>query len=131
MNSTLQATEKRALHRVMIEINSTLAAIHKQLPLKVDVERYKSATEYVSQFISYTSIWNVKFTYNLESPEVALMQILHLEYIFAHEHDVDLSKERAAVKDMSQLFFLYTPYSDALIEIRKSRFLKYIDEVAQ
>lgn len=129
LSSRLQpeSNDKRSLHRVMIEINTTLGAIHKKLHARILVDRYKFATAYVAQFIPYTTIWNIKFTYNLESPEVALMQILHLDYILLHENHVDFESEQHNLQEMKKLFISYSPYSEKLIEARKQRFLHYIE----
>ncbi|MER1998393.1 MAG: hypothetical protein ABS882_01355 [Lysinibacillus sp.] len=109
----------------MIKINTSLAVIHKKLQTHISTEKYADATSYVAQFIPYTTIWNIKFTYNLESPEVALMQILHLEYIFSNEDANLFTKERAILVEMKQLFLAYSPYSKNLIALRKQRFLDF------
>lgn len=120
--------DKRSVHRVMNEINTVLGDIHKTLPTRINIDRYTLATQYVSQFIPYTSIWNIKFTYNFESPEVALMQILHLEYILSNESDVLFKKDKEILKEMTQLFMKYSPYSEKLFEVRKRRFLDYVHQ---
>lgn len=125
--TTESRTEKRSLHRVMIEINSELAMIHKKIANQIAITKYEHATSYIAQFISYTTIWNLKFTYNLESPEVALMQILHLDHIFEHEEEHDFSKEQARLLEMKQLFFTYSPYSENLIQLRTGRFLEHLN----
>ena len=124
--SNTTTKENRSLHRVMIEINTSLAVIHKKLQTQIANENYTVATSYVAQFIPYTTIWNIKFTYNLESPEVALMQILHLEYIFANEDANRFKKERAILLEMKTLFLAYSPYSENLMALRKQRFLNFI-----
>lgn len=126
-----ESNDKRSLHRVMIEINTTLGAIHKKLPTRIAIDRYTFATAYVAQFIPYTTIWNIKFTYNLESPEVALMQILHLDYILSQENSEDFEKEQQTLQEMKKLFLTYSPYSEKLIAIRKQRFLLYIEHESQ
>ena len=68
----------------------------------------------------------MKFSYNLESPEVALLQLLHLDYIFKHELPTTFTKEREIFDKMQQLFHEYKPYSNELIEKRKQKMLEYI-----
>ena len=125
--TTESRTEKRSLHRVMIEVNSELANIHKKIANQISITKYERATSYIAQFISYTTIWNLKFTYNLESPEVALMQILHLDHIFEYEEEHDFLKEKARLLEMKQLFFTYSPYSESLIQLRTRRFLEHLN----
>ena len=127
INSPNNLQENRSLHRVMIEINTELAIIHKKLKLQIVHTDYEVATSYISQFISYTTIWNLKFTYNLESPEVALMQILHLEYIFEHELPHLFAKERTTLIEMTNLFLTYSPYSKNLMLKRRQQFLAHLE----
>ncbi|MGM9945065.1 MAG: hypothetical protein ACI33M_08995, partial [Lysinibacillus sp.] len=84
----------RSLHKVMQEVNTELARIHKMIKKYINHEQYIHATNFVEQYISYTSLWNLKFSYNMESPEVALVQLLHLDYIFKHELPTAFTKER-------------------------------------
>ena len=116
----------RSIHKVMQEVNTELASVHKAIKKEINYEQYIYATNFVEQYISYTSLWNLKFSYNMESPEVALVQLLHLDYIFKHELPTAFTKEREAFDKMHQLFHEYTPYSDELIEKRKQKMLDYI-----
>lgn len=125
-HTTSGQNDKRSVHRVMTEINTILGNIHKKLPTRINIDGYTLATQYVSQFIPYTTIWNIKFTYNFESPEVALMQILHLEYILSNESDVLFEKDKEILKEMTQLFMKYSPYSEKLFELRKRHFLDFV-----
>ncbi len=94
----------RHFYRSIAEINLELAKIHKSIEVKIDKQNYRLVTEYINQFISYTSVWNVKFVYNLESPEVAMLQIFHLEYIFEHEPTRRFKRERAALEEQKEKF---------------------------
>ena len=116
----------RSVHKVMQEVNTELARVHKTIKEYINHEQYIHATNFVEQYISYTSLWNLKFSYNMESPEVALVQLLHLDYIFKHELPTAFTKEREVLNKMHQLFCEYTPYSDELIEKRKQQMLDYI-----
>ena len=116
----------RSVHKVMLEVNTELARVHKTIKEYINHEQYIHVTNFVEQYISYTSLWNLKFSYNMESPEVALVQLLHLDYIFKHELPTAFTKEREVLNKMHQLFHEYTPYSDELIEKRKQQMLNYI-----
>ena len=127
VKTTISTQASRSIHKVMQEVNTELARVHKTIKESINHEQYIHATNFVEQYISYTSLWNMKFSYNLESPEVALVQLLHLDYIFKHELPTAFTKEREAFDKMHQLFHEYTPYSDELIEKRKQKMLNYID----
>lgn len=120
------ALASRSIHKVMREVNTELASVHKTIEKHINREQYIHATNFVERYISYTSLWNLKFTYNMESPEVALVQLLHLDYIFKHELPTSFIKEREAFDKMHQLFHECTPYSDESIEKRKQNMLDYI-----
>lgn len=126
-NSHSSQEQKRSVHRVMHEINTEFAQLHKSIVKKINLENYIHATEFAEQYISYTSIWHMKFSYNMESPEVAVIQMLHLEYILEHEPTALLEKELLTFKSMKKLFNLYKPYTDDMIQQRKLKMQNYID----
>ena len=127
LKTRLSIQASRSIHKVMGEVNTELARVHKTIKEYIDHEQYMHATNFVEQYISYTSLWNLKFAYNMESPEVALVQLLHLDYIFKHELPTAFTKEREVFNKMLQLFHEYTPYSDELIKQRKQKMIDYID----
>lgn len=108
------------------DINMTLAKLHKDLQRELDLTKYQSATEYIHQYISYTTVWNLKFVANLESPEVALMQIFHLEYIFSKEPANHFQNERAILKQQKETFVDLTIFPPEHIERRFKDMLTYI-----
>ena len=126
VKTRMSAQTSRSVHKVMQEVNTELAIVHKTIKESINLEQYIHATNFVEQYISYTSLWNLKFSYNLESPEVALLQLLHLDYIFKYELPTTFTKEREVFDKMQQLFHEYKPYSNELIEKRKQKMLDYI-----
>ena len=120
------AQTSRSIHKVMQEVNTELAIVHKTIKEYINHEQYIHATNFVEQYISYTSLWNLKFSYNMESPEVALLQLLHLDYIFKQELPTAFTKEREIFNSMHRIFHEHSPYSDELIEKRKQKMLDYI-----
>lgn len=126
VKTRMSAQASRSVHKVMQEVNTELARVHKTIKESINPEQYIHATNFVEQYISYTSLWNLKFSYNMESPEVALLQLLHLDYIFKHELPTTFTKEREVFDKMQQLFHEYQPYSTELIEKRKQKMLDHI-----
>ena len=98
------AQASRSIHKVMQEVNTELSRVHKTIKQYINHEQYIHATNFAEQYISYTSLWNLKFSYNMESPEVALLQLLHFDYIFKHELPTAFTKEREVFSKMHQLF---------------------------
>ncbi|MFF5997020.1 hypothetical protein AAGS61_20140 [Lysinibacillus sp. KU-BSD001] len=117
----------RSLLKVMVEINTELAQLHKIIAKQISLNQYIHATNYAEQYISYTSLWNIKFTYNFESPEVALIQLIHLEYIFEQESSSLFINERQIFSNIQQLFNEYKPYSDEMVSKRQAQMYAYIE----
>lgn len=84
----------RKYYLSIADVNIKLSKIHQQIKPAIDLNKYKHATDYIHQYISYTTVWQLKFVANIESPEVALLQIFHLTYIFEHEPAHLFLKER-------------------------------------
>ncbi len=116
-------------YRSIAEINLELANIHRAIEHFIDKKKYQSITDYVNQYISYTSVWNVKFVYNLESPEVALLQIFHLDYIFSNEPKIRFKKERNIFIEQKNLFNNLKPFKEEHVQMRKQKMLDYIHEI--
>ena len=126
INTSISTPTSRSIHRAMQEVNTELARVHKTIKKYINPDQYIHATNFVEQYISYTSLWNLKFSYNMQSPEVAFLQLLHLDYIFKHESPTAFTKEREVYNTMNQIFHEHSPYSNELIEKRKQKMLDYI-----
>lgn len=121
-----QTKKNRKIHHALAELNLALNELHRSIFSTLEVEKYKFATEYINQYISYTDVWNLKFVYNLENPEVALLQFFHLEYIFSHEPNTRYEKERTTLLQLKNDFKQLNPFKeDKMIE----RFKKMVDYI--
>ena len=118
----------RKYYLSIADINSALSKVHQSVMPHIKLEKYKHATDYINQYISYTSVWNLKFVVNLESPEVALLQIFHLNYIFSQEPADCFTEERAILKEKEQQFYSLKPYKEEHIEKRMQTMLHYIEK---
>ncbi len=116
----------RQFYSLIADINEELANLHKSIEHKIEKESYHLVTEYINQFISYTSVWNVKFVSNLENPEVAMLQIFHLDYIFQQESTEHFRCERAELIELKEKFRALEAFKNEHIELRKQKMLKYI-----
>ena len=123
-----QSKKTRQVYHALAELNLSLNQIHKSIELYIDRNKYKYATEYVDQFISYTTVWNMKFVYNLENPEVALLQIFHLTYIFENEPEPNFAKERRELELLKERFLQVNPFKQEKVEERYAKMVKYIKE---
>lgn len=118
----------RKYYLSIADINTALSKVHKAVMHHIHLEKYKYATEYIHQYISYTSVWNLKFVVNLESPEVALLQIFHLNYIFSQEPADCFTQERAILEEKEQYFYSLNPYKKEHMQKRLQTMLSYIEK---
>ena len=123
-----QLQNVRKYYLSIADINSTLSKVHQSVMPHINLEKYKYATQYIHQYISYTSVWNLKFVVNLESPEVALLQIFHLNYIFSQEPANCFTQERAILEEKEQYFYSLKPYKEEHIQKRMQTMLSYIEK---
>ena len=121
-----QLRSAKKYHLAIAEINTELMKVHKVLERCINKSNYQAVTAYVNQYISYTTIWNIKFVYNLENPEVALMQLMHANYILAHEKSEQLAPIRRAVAIQQQKFNDLRPYRPEQIEARYEKMHAFI-----
>jgi ribulose bisphosphate carboxylase small subunit len=121
-----QSKKTRQVYHALAELNLSLNQIHKSIEHYIDHDKYKYATEYVDQYISYTTVWNLKFVYNLENPEVALLQIFHLTYIFENEHESNFMKERRELELLKEQFAKMNPFKQEKVEERYAKMVQFI-----
>lgn len=125
----LRSTKK--YHLAIADINNELIKVHKILERCINKSNYTAITTYVDQYISYTTIWNIKFVYNLENPEVVLMQLMHLNYILQHEKAEQLEPLRRAVDEQQQKFNDLRPYKEEQIKLRIEKMLTFIENYTE
>ena len=123
-----QTKKTRQVYHALAELNLSLNAVHKSIMDHINYDKYKYATEYVDQFISYTSVWNLKFVYNIENPEVALLQIFHLTYIFDNEPESQFIKERQELTQIKARFIEMNRFKQEKVAKKKKKMLQYIHE---
>lgn len=136
-NFSSKSTEHQRLrankkyHLAISEINTELIKVHKILERCIQKNTHIAATTYVDQYISYTSIWNIKFVYNLENPEVVLMQLFHLEYILTAETAEQLEPLRRVVTEQQHKFNELKPYPEEQVQLRKEKMLTFIENYTE
>lgn len=114
-----QRNELKKFYTTIRDINLALYDVHLQVAPSIDLTKYEYATNYINEYISHTDIWNLKFIMNLENPEVALLQFLHLQFIFETERQDAFLPEKELVQQQYELFQLLNVYSQEHIEKRR------------
>lgn len=121
----------RKFYHSIADMNIELIKVHKVLERTINKQKYTALTAYVDQYISYTNIWNIKFVYNLENPEVVLMQLLHLHYILEREDAEQFHSLRRIVTEQQFKFDALRPYKEEQISLRKEKMLQFIANYPQ
>lgn len=112
-------------------INESLKELHNQIAPHIDATKYEAISSYANQYISHTHIWNLKFSNNLENPEVALMQLFHLKFILVAEPAHLHTSIRSNLEELTDKFRHMTLYSKEQIILRESKMRDYIHNYEQ
>lgn len=112
-------------------INESLKELHNQIAPHIDATKYQAISSYANQYISHTHIWNLKFSNNLENPEVALMQLFHLKFILVAEPAHLHTSIRSNLEELTDKFRHMTLYSKEQIILRESKMRDYIHNYEQ
>lgn len=128
LNEMQQKINTKKRYTIIEDINLSLNKIHQMVEPQINLKKFQPATDYVNQYISHTSIWNLKFKVNLESLEVALLQILHLQFIFDIESKNAFHEEKKLFAEQLERFNSVNTYSDEHIEKRKITMYKEIQK---
>lgn len=112
-------------------INESLKELHNQIAPHIDATKYEAISSYANQYISHTHIWNLKFSNNLENPEVALMQLFHLKFILVAEPAHLHTSIRSNLEELTDKFRHMTLYSKEQIILRESKMRDYIHNYVQ
>lgn len=119
----------KKLYSTIQNINVNLSKVHKSIATKIDITKFKASIDYLNQYISHTDVWNLKFTMNLENPEIAMLQIFNLEYIFTVEKSDLLIEDREIFEEQAQLFYSLNLYNEEHIEKRKQKMYNSIQHL--
>lgn len=122
--SHLQTIRRYTLQ--MVTLNENLKELHDKIAPHIDPTQYEAISAYVNQYISHTHIWNIKFTHNLENPEVALMQLVHLQFILTNEPAHLFKEIRIQVADLQTKFQSITLYSATQLKVREHKMKDYL-----
>lgn len=131
LNEQQERLNSKKFYGTINDINTKLSKVHRSIATKVDIEKYKPATDYLNQYILHTDVWNLKFLMNLENPEIAMLQIFNLEFIFAVEKNAPLEEELATFEEQAKLFYSLGVYSEEHLEKRKQNMYWAIQEALE
>ena len=85
---TLEQQHKRSVKGLFLKIqdlNNECTMLRKRIDAHIDITQYNDAIDYVNQYVSHTSILNLKFITNSQNLEVVVLHAILLEFILTTE----------------------------------------------
>lgn len=120
----LKSARKYALS--ISDINLELSKIHQQISEQIEHSKYDAVSAFVNQYIAHTTIWKLKFVCNIENPEVVLVQLFHLDFIFENEPTNLFQEERALLIHQWEKFSEVMLYTAEQIQKREQKMHQFI-----
>ncbi|MFJ7668671.1 hypothetical protein ACIQXI_16350 [Lysinibacillus sp. NPDC097195] len=128
---TLEQQHKRSVRGLFLKIqdlNNDCLLLRKRLEQHIDLTQYKDAIDYVDQFVSYTSILNLKFVTNTQNLEVVVLHALLLEYIIEQQSASTFDYELNLLHDYMQEILALNEHASTLFSNHKEKMLRYIEK---
>ncbi|WCH48172.1 MULTISPECIES: hypothetical protein [Lysinibacillus] len=128
---TLEQQHKRSVRGLFLkieELNNACTQLRKRLEPNVDLTLYKQAIDYVNQFVSHTSILNLKFITNTQNLEVAVLHTLFLSYILERESTHSFAYENRLLQGYLHEIFTLNDHAKTLFMNHKEKMLTFIQE---
>lgn len=126
---TLEQQHKRSVRGLFLKIqdlNNNCTLLRKQLESHIDLAVYKHAIDYVNQFVSHTTILNLKFITNTQNIEVAVLHTLLLAHIIENENST-FEYEHKLLQGYIHEIFALNDHAKALYTNHQEKMLHYIE----
>ncbi|WP_107948394.1 hypothetical protein [Lysinibacillus parviboronicapiens] len=126
---TLEQQHKRSIRGLFLKIqdlNNECTLLRKRLEPQIDLSIYKDAVDYVDQFVSHTSILNLKFITNTQNLEVVVLHALLLEHILHNETAHSFEYENQLLQGYIQEILALNDHASTLFTNHHEKMLYYI-----
>ncbi|MGE8038060.1 hypothetical protein B1B04_24575 [Lysinibacillus sp. KCTC 33748] len=127
---TLEQQHKRSVRGLFLKIqdlNNNCTLLRKRLELHIDLAVYKHAIDYVNQFVSHTTIINLKFITNTQNLEVVVLHTLLLTYIVENEDSYTFEYEHKLLQGYIHEIFALNDHAKALYTNHQEKMLHYME----
>lgn len=127
---TLEQQHKRSVRGLFLKIqdlNNNCTLLRKRLEPHIDLAVYKHAIDYVNQFVSHTTILNLKFIINTQNLEVVVLHTLLLTYIVENEDSSTFEYEHKLLQGYILEIFALNDHAKALYTNHQEKMLHYIE----
>lgn len=127
---TLEQQHKRSVRGLFLKIqdlNNNCTLLRKRLEPHIDLAVYKHAIDYINQFVSHTTILNLKFITNTQNLEVVVLHTLLLTYIVENEDSSTFEYEHKLLQGYIQEIFALNDHAKALYTNHQEKMLHYME----
>ncbi|MFC9542959.1 hypothetical protein ACFTQ7_24425 [Lysinibacillus sp. NPDC056959] len=127
---TLEQQHKRSVRGLFLKIqdlNNNCTLLRKRLEPHIDLAVYKHAIDYVNQFVSHTTILNLKFITNTQNLEVVVLHTLLLTYIVESENSHTFEYEHKLLQGYIHEIFALNDHARALYTNHQEKMLHYME----
>ncbi|MGA3601464.1 hypothetical protein [Lysinibacillus agricola] len=125
---TLEQQHKRSVRGLFLKIqdlNNDCTLLRKRLEPHIDLTVYKNAIDYVNQFVSHTTILNLKFITNTQNLEVVVLHSLLLAHII--ENEEAFSFEHTLLQGYIHEIFALNDHAKTLYTNHQEKMLHYME----
>ncbi|KOP71405.1 hypothetical protein AMS59_18450 [Lysinibacillus sp. FJAT-14745] len=125
---TLEQQHKRSVRGLFLKIqglNNDCTLLRKRLEPQINLAVYKNAIDYVNQFVSHTTILNLKFITNTQNLEVAVLHVLLLAHILENEDRSAFEYEHHLLQEYILEIFALNDHAKALYTNHQEKMLHY------
>lgn len=127
---TLEQQHKRSVRGLFFKIqdlNNNCTLLRKRIEPHIDLANYKHAIDYVNQFVSHTTILNLKFITNTQNLEVVVLHTLLLTYIVENEDSYTFEYEHKLLQGYIHEIFALNDHAKALYTNHQEKMLHYME----
>ncbi|MGE7917146.1 hypothetical protein [Lysinibacillus xylanilyticus] len=127
---TLEQQHKRSVRGLFLKIqdlNDDCTLLRKRLEPHIDLTVYKNAIDYVNQFVSHTTILNLKFITNTQNLEVVVLHSLLLVHIIENEDAHSFKYEHTLLQGYIHEIFALNDHAKTLYTNHQEKMLHYME----
>lgn len=126
---TLEQQHKRSVRGLFLKIqdlNNKCTSLRKRIEPHIDILLYQSVIDYVNEFVSHTTILNLKFITNTQNLEVVVLHALLLSYVLENEDPHSFEYEQKLLHEYIQEIFKLNEHAKTLFINHQEKMLYYI-----
>lgn len=100
--------------------------LRKRIDAHIDITQYNDPIDYVNQYVSHTSILNLKFITNFQNLEVVVLHAILIEFILTTESSESFDYEKQLLEGFIKEIVALNDHAPTLFANHKEKMLQYI-----